>query len=70
MRFQVSPYSRISFQQKKESSIFHQLAASFNEKIDFGPNPIGFKFVKFEGDLVRGLRLRELPDFCAEHILN
>ena len=22
------------------------------------------------GELVHGLRLRELPDFCAEHILN
>ncbi len=47
-----------------------QLAASFNENIDFGPKSNGSNFVKVEGNLVHGLRLRELPDFCAEHILH
>ena len=30
-------------------------------------NPLDSIFVKLAGPLNRGLRLRELPDFCAEH---
>ena len=30
-------------------------------------NPMESIFIKFEGVPIRGLRLRELTDFCAEH---
>ena len=32
-----------------------------------GRNPMDFNFVELGGTPNRGLRLRELPDFCAEH---
>ncbi len=45
----MSPYSSISFQQKKESMLFRALAASFDEKIDFVLESIGITFCQIGG---------------------
>ena len=55
---------------KKESSMFHPLAAPFDEKNGFGLKSNGINPPSNLRGPCPAAHLRELPDLRAEHILN